>query len=457
MMKRSCLFWVSVFLTFSIGCLLLSIAILMLLPAEWLPQFGANADDEGDAPLPVVITTDPVIAVSPVFTPAAESVGTPLPTPTELPAPTPIPAPTVTQAQVNFVADIMKPLAAEAARRRRAAQDANPAGFATRIDAPFNANRLNFLVTGYGVTYEPPYPPTYKGHVTLYSLDLNTLQISTVTLNHDIRAPEVERYMMRDGKKVGPSKLDRAHLAGGFPLARTTVEDATGLNVDFQLVFQDLVVKNIVDEVFGGLLVDVPYVFDAAPIVFADKQYPALRYAQGKQKLNGLQTLQFIKAINAQLGKTKYDPRKEPAVRKQIVVTAVLDNIKRETTNPVFWARLANFLRRTLDNKEVEYDFDAASLLFQTINQYVARGAQGEKIPLTITRSLFVVDQAIGDGGVQWVGTSANPIMVRDIKNGVYPELSISVPTGKADPYAPDLAANYWTSVRQLVKKRISP
>jgi anionic cell wall polymer biosynthesis LytR-Cps2A-Psr (LCP) family protein len=76
------------------------------------------------------------------------------------------------------------------------------------------------------------------------------------------------------------------------------------------------VVKNVVDDVFGGLVVDVPYVFDAAPIYFEDNQYPALHYAQGRQKLNGLQALQFIKAINAQLGKTRYDPTKELAVRK---------------------------------------------------------------------------------------------------------------------------------------------
>ena len=46
--------------------------------------------------------------------------------------------------------------------------------------------------------------------------------------------------------------------------------------------------------------------------------------------------------------------------------------------------------------------------------------------------------------------------MVNELKQGVYDaDKYLSVPTGKADPYAPDLIANYWTSVRQLVRSRL--
>jgi hypothetical protein len=94
-------------------------------------------------------------------------------------------------------------------------------------------------------------------------------------------------------------------------------------------------------------------------------------------------------------------------------------------------------------------------LLLQTINQYVTGGARGQKIPVSLTRNLYVVDWKIGDGGVQWVTGSPNPIMQQDLKNGLYVDIAMSVPLGKADPYAADLSANYWTSVRQLVRQRL--
>jgi len=86
----------------------------------------------------------------------------------------------------------------------------------------------------------------------------------------------------------------------------------------------------------------------------------------------------------------------------------------------------------------------------------VAAGARAEKFPVTVARNVYVVDYKIGDGGVQWVTGSLNPIMVRDLKNGIYPDIAMSVPLGKADPNAPDLPTNYWSSVRQLVRQRLT-
>jgi LytR_cpsA_psr family len=455
-MKHRGLFLLSAFLTSAIGCLLLAIAVAALTPDEWLVLAGllpAAAAADTTAPPPVAIQLSPLVLQPPALAETPSS-GEP---PADRPVPTPLPAPVVSQVQVNFVADLMQPLIEEAHRRRAAREKEDPQGYARRIDKQLNQNRINFLVYGYGTTYEPPFPPGYKGSIAVYSLDLRTLQIASVTLNHDIRAPEVERYLLSQGRRVPPTRIDQVYLNGGFDLLRTTVEDATSLSMDFQLAFQDSVVKNVVDEVFGGLVVDVPYVFEAAPIYFENNQYPALHYAQGRQKLNGLQALQFIKAINAQLGKTKYDPTKELAVRKQIITQSVLEAVKRETANPFFWAKMLSFLRRTLDKKDIAYDFDAADLLFKTISQYVAGGARGQKMPISVTRSVYVVDWKVGDGGVQWVTGSINPIMQRDLKNGVYVDIAMSVPIGKADPYASDLAAGYWTSVRQLVRQRLGP
>ena len=454
-MKHRAYLLLGALLTTSLGCLLLVNALAILAPHEWLLLAGllpVAAAAETTAPPPVAIATTPV----PLDLPAAAETPSSGEPPADRPVPTPLPAPVVSQAQVNFVAELLQPLVDEAQRRRTASEKADPAGYAQRIDKQLNKNRLNFLVYGYGTTFEPPYPPGYKGSIAVYSLDLRSLQIASITLNHDIRAPEVERFMQAEGKKTSPTRIDQTYLNGGFDLLRTTVEDATGLSIDFQLAFQDSVVKSVIDEVFGGLVVDVPYVFDAAPIYFEDAQYPALHYAQGRQKLNGLQALQFIKAINANLAKTRYDPTRELAVRKQIIVQGVLNDVKAESANPFFWAKMLQFLRSTLDRKDVEYDFDAASLLFKTIAHYVASGARGQKIPLSVTRAVYVVDWKVGDGGVQWVTGSINPIMQRDLKNGVYVDISMSVPIGKADPYAPSLPTGYWPSVRQLIRQRLA-
>ena len=42
------------------------------------------------------------------------------------------------------------------------------------------------------------------------------------------------------------------------------------------------------------------------------------------------------------------------------------------------------------------------------------------------------------------------------VENGVYVDQSFSIPKDGADPYAPDLVAHYWTSVRELVKQRLA-
>src|SRR5438093_2081120 len=94
---------------------------------------------------------------------------------------TPCIAAATTTPQTDFIA----PFSAESGRRRADRAAADP-DYAQRIDAALNQNRINFLFFGYGETYEPPYPPGFKGSINVFSLDLSSLSIATVTLNHDI-------------------------------------------------------------------------------------------------------------------------------------------------------------------------------------------------------------------------------------------------------------------------------
>jgi hypothetical protein len=75
----------------------------------------------------------------------------------------------------------------------------------------------------------------------------------------------------------------------------------------------------------------------------------------------------------------------------------------------------------------------------------------------TVARTMYVVDPASGDGGVQWVQANAhdNPVTRHDLDQHVYGELAIEVPY-HGDPYASDLAAGYWSDVRKLVASRLA-
>lgn len=357
------------------------------------------------------------------------------------------------QEPLDLFTEIMTPLKDEAARRRaqRALDDPD---FYTRIDPALNQARINFLFFGYGETYEPPYGPDFKGSINIFSLDLRTLTVSTITLNHDIRAPEVERYRQSTDRKQGPTKIDQAYPIGGFDVMRLTVEDATALSVDFQLAMEDGVIKRAIDEVFGGLEVDAPFVFDALPVYFNGVKYPAYHYPQGRQVLDGLHAVQYIKAVY----EGPYDPTKELAVRKQIVIKAMLERVRKESANPIFWTKALTFLHDELERKTIVYDFDPTTLLLRSIQRYVANLANGTITLPSMGTSLYVVDQRSGDGGVEWVTGSQNPIMQRDVENGVYArDLAFSVPKGSADPYASDLIAQYWTAVRELVRRKLAP
>ena len=348
--------------------------------------------------------------------------------------------------------DFFAPFQVEA-QQRRLARAQHEAGYAERIDPALNEGRVNFLFFGFGETFEPPYAPDFKGSINIFSLDLKTLALSTVTLNHDIRAPEVERYRQRTDQKSGPTKIDQSYPVGGFDVMRATVEDATGLSVDFQLAMDDGVIKRAVDNVFGGMIVPVPFDFDALPVYFDGQKYPEHHYARGRQRLDGLLAVQYMKAVY----EGPYDPAKELTVRKQIVIQAMLDAVKQESLNPLFWTKALNFLRDELDHKSIALDFDATSLVLQSVQNLIPRAAQGARLVLpSMAASVYVVDRSSGDGGVEWVTGSANPVVQQDLEAGIYADKSMSVPTGSADPYADDLVVHYWRSVRALIKDRLS-
>jgi len=371
-------------------------------------------------------------------------------------APTPIRAPaTATQFE-----RVLHPLLLEAIRHRQASAAADPT-YWKRIDPHLNSTRLNFLLFGYGETHEPPLTErAFIGSLTVFSYDYATREIDLVSLTHDIRAPEIERYLHSLGQpQVGPIKIDQAYATGGFNLMRRTLEDATGLAIDFQLAFKESAIAGATDSVFGGLDVDVPMAFKVNAYYLDGQKYPAGEFQKGRQRLTGTQVIQFIKTVPVE---EHYDLALEHNARKHLVFRSLMEAMKEHSGDVAFLGRAALFFSSQTAQDSIAYDFDLRTLTVDSLRSLIAdlarpgSGPRDDSVP-SVARTLYVVDPASGDGGVQWVQANAhtNGVTQRDIAQHRYGELAMEVPY-HGDPYADDLAGQYWPDVRNLIATRLA-
>lgn len=348
------------------------------------------------------------------------------------------------------------------ARKRRADSAKTDPDYFKRIDRELNLGRINILLFGYGETHEPPLTEkAIIGSQTILSYDLRARTLDIISFTHDIRAPEIERELSKRGQKPGAVRIDQAYNVGGFRLMRRTIEDATGLAIDFQITFRDAVMQGLIDNVFDGVTVDVPTTFDVHPFYLDGKKYERGRFEKGKQKLNGRQVVQFIKTVPVSEG--LYDPVLEHNSRKSLVFNALIESLRAQYTDYQFWARASAFVAGEMVSGAIVYDFDPFTLIVNNIAgtaTSLQRAAQSdddlESRSVRIDRSRYIVDAAHGDGGVQWVTPNAvdNPITQKDVDAGVYKPIDFEVPLN-ANPYG-DLVSEYWTSVRHLVKHALS-
>lgn len=372
--------------------------------------------------------------------------------------PTPVEAPTrVTIADTQFER-VLRPLL-NAAKRRRQARAAEDSTYWTRNDPRLNSTRLNFLLFGYGETHEPPLTErAFIGSVTIFSYDYARRQIDLVSLTHDIRAPEIERYLRSQGQRtVGPIKIDRAYGFGGFDLMRRTLEDATGLVIDYQLAFREAAIASATDDVFGGLDVQVPMSFKVNGFYLDGVKYPAGEFQQGVQRLNGVHVIQFIKTVPVE---EHYDAALEHNARKHLVFRSLMDALQSHTGDVAFLGKAALFFSGQVAAESIAYDFDLRSLVVDNMRGLMmdfARPESSDKEVPGVNRTIYVVDPASGDGGVQWVTANAhdNSVTAQDIAAHVYNELAMEVPY-HGNPYADDLVGHYWADVRQVVSRRLS-
>ncbi len=346
--------------------------------------------------------------------------------------------------------DLIQPFK-DVALARRAERARTDPTYALRVDPELNATRINFLLFGYGETYEPPHPPDIIGSITILSLDYSSRKFAQISLTHDARAPEIERYLAKRGIVTNPSKIDQTYKIGGFDLMREAVENATGLSIDFQVAVEDVVIMKLVDDVVGTINLDSPFALDTNPIYVRDVWHQGTHFDKGVQQLDGLRTLHYLKGIML----PPYDPAKENNLRKRAVFSAISERLQQNITNPVVAFKAVSFLRAQLDSKAIAYDFDMNTLVVNAIKT-LAGGTSSKQLTIpAIDQNLYLVDEQFGDGGFTWVMGTQNPIIKDELQRGIYKDTAMVVPDG--DPYAPNLATGYWTSVRRVVKFALTP
>lgn len=413
-------------------------------PAPPSPEQPGASQDAADA----TPTHTPMPAATPSEAPAA---------PTE-PAPsTPTPDPKASQ-RTTFEA-FLEPLATEARQRRLERRAADPAEYDRRIDPALNRDRVNFLLYGYGVTYETGGDGVVIGSHTVVSVHARRSTVDVVSLTHDLLAPEIERYQRARGKTIKGARIDGAYATGGFDLQRLVVEDATGLSVDFQLNMDEQFIRHLVDTSFGTIEVDNPLEFETQPFILDGVKHDGKRFPQGKVRLDGFETMRYMKALAV-----AYDRRIERNVRKHLVFRALLREVEAHCANPLWLVGAGALLAGELRSGRLLGDFQVDDLILRNLGGLVeiartrvARGdSRGSAVP-ELGASLYVVHPMVGDGGVWWLWEEAmvnNPRILADLKSGAYPDDALEIPI-HGDPDAADLAAGYWQSVRALVKKTL--
>lgn len=376
---------------------------------------------------------------------------------TELAAPIPTPTPEAIQRHQLFDR-VIGPFIKEAKiLRQKRSEDTE---YSKRIDWELNKDRVNFLLHGWGETHEPPLTErAFIGSLTIVSYDISANVFDFVSLTHDIRAPEVERYQKEKGDFEGYLiKIDKAYPLGGFPLMRQTLENATGLVVDFQIAFSDSVLVNFVDSVFGGIEVEVPKDFSVTPFYLDGVKYPEGDFSKGIERMDGKRVLQFIKTVPKTTGGRYYGRELEHNIRKHLAFGAVKKSLQENIDNPWFWVKALGFVMK--DQRGVlNFDFDPRVLLVKNLwdlttglGRFVV--SDNKDLMPEIRKEIYLVDSAHGQGGVRWVMGDPNPITRRDVARGVYKDLATEVPIG-GNPYAEDLVTGYWSSVRETIKRLI--
>jgi hypothetical protein len=359
--------------------------------------------------------------------------------------------------------DFVQPLMDAASQRRAQVQQHDPQA-QERVDADLNARRLNVALLGYGEEHDQTYADEGVS-VTVLSLDLDTWQMSDISLSRDIRVPELEEAA--DGPPRWPMTLRAAYHERGVDGIRAILEDATGLAIDFEVLMKDVFVRNYVRDVNGPVTLVVPKVFHTNTYRLDGVDHPPDVLPAGRQVLDADRAMTFV------LGE-ELDPQgrvDERSYRKNLLLTTLSCDVRQRigAGDVGFLVSLARFAASEATNQDLRTDFDlqlvlgGLSHMAQTF--VVGGGDVHTEFPqLGASRQLVVHDPSFGDGGVRRVhaieadlgdpSSPDDPLVQEEVRLGSLAPYML-IPVG-GNPYASDLVTGYWTSVRQLVRDTLT-
>jgi hypothetical protein len=374
--------------------------------------------------------------------------------------------------QPTILDELLKPLVSEALRRRKEKAATDP-DYLYRVDTELNGDplkdevlRVNFLLRSNGTMVRPEVDPiTHSAH-QIISLDLKTKKVSLISITGDTRGPRAERYLQSKGeapilKSINDSYdagLKYEGQAGAFNLLATTFEEMSGLAMDFQMVFDDSVIKEFIDQVSGNIKVDLPYEFDVYKIMVDGVEEPADVFPEGEQELNGIKALQYMKGEDIDSQKTG----RQFHQRKSLILEAVAKKIKESLFSVVnFGKSFPPFLDTQLKKEKVKLDFDIKQLInFDIFKDPRILGRVPGFNELSIINSIFLMDPYYGGEGIRTVASDAeeNPASRKDLDSGEFPSYyaGLEVPIN-GNPYG-DLVKDFWGQLqgpRDLIKRRL--
>ncbi|MEK7550595.1 MAG: LCP family protein [Patescibacteria group bacterium] len=201
--------------------------------------------------------------------------------------------------------------------------------------------------------------PDLTDTIILAYLNSESKTISLFPLPRDIWVPEI-RAKINSAYYWGKQKNE------GFKLVDESVKRITGQDVNYNLVLDFSIFKEVVDAI-GGVEVDVENSFtdNKFPVVGLENdpciqcRYKTLSFTKGKQKMDGETALNFVRSRNSQ-GDEGTDIARE--VRQQRALSA----IKSKLTSSKFFLNsksILAFKNAILGNIETDIDFKSMLIL----------------------------------------------------------------------------------------------
>lgn len=197
------------------------------------------------------------------------------------------------------------------------------------------AGRVNILLLGVDERESWSEGPPRTDGIMLVSVDTSTKSATVLSIPRDlwVEIPGFGQERVNVAYRVAEMSQ-----AGTGPIkACETVSALLGVPIDRYAVVNFRAVVQIIDAI-GGIDIDVPYEIWDYQYPTDDNQYMTVHFAPGQQRLNGEQTLQYIRTRH---GSTDFDRMR----RQQQVMDALRDAV----LTPGFVARAPGLLRLVRD------------------------------------------------------------------------------------------------------------